>query len=590
MNMQCQCETTKIKKRWILKVAWTFFIPLMALWPVYPSDASELTVEELYAMTAPEVVLVIGMAGKKVGSGTGSIIRKDGMVLTNAHVVLDKDTGAPYEKLIVTLKPEKLTGDFKEDLKRSYQVRVVAVNSDLDLALLQMSQPPEDLPIMKFGDSEKVRIGAAVIAIGHPEQGGLWTLTTGAISAIRANLGDVSGKHAFQTEASLNRGNSGGPLINKSGHQIGVNVSVARVAADGFPITDINFAIQSAVAKNWMAQKGVNVEYAQVAALVKQPEELTKQPQVPKVETQPEGTHTPGPQKEETGIEKETEPSASTPPLTTKKEQPKAPPLPPKRPYSKDQLNQWFSQTEQSLEDMADEMRRNIFKRKSHRYPGGGARLEEKGVPQRQMAGAPALISQLGQRPKVMTISNEMVGEPPEHQLDCSVYETKSIGLTVGFKVGSLLFNAGPEVGVTHRSGVAWNKVVHGTIARYVELCNRYNAGMVTPWEYEARLEEIEGLYKEAMELEAKLFEVTRQRSRSGFDELDREVGRTHASPTPEEAELEQKVVSLASRIEQLKPIRRTLEPSKPCPPPDMLGGIGAKKESKENCSGRRNK
>jgi len=176
------------------------------------------------------------------------------------------------------------------------------------------------------------------------------------------------------------------------------------------------------------------------------------------------------------------------------------------------------------------------------------------------------------------------VGEPPEEQLDCTVYETKSVGLTVGFKAGNFLFSVGPEVGVTYQSGVAWNKVVHGTIARYVELCNRYNAGMVNKAEYEVRLHEIERLYKEAQELEAKLFDATRQRSRSASSELDRELGRLHSTMSPNQTELEESVEGLARRIEQLQPIGRPLKPKKPCPLPDMLGAPGAKPDPEQKC------
>ena len=185
-------------------------------------------------------------------------------------------------------------------------------------------------------------------------------------------------------------------------------------------------------------------------------------------------------------------------------------------------------------------------------------------------------------------VRTERVGEPPENELDCTVYETQSIGFSVGLKAGSFLFGVGPEVGVTYRTGVVWDKVVHGTIARYVELCNRYNTGMVTKAEYETRLGEIERLYKEALELEAKLLDATRQRSRSGFDELDREIGSRHTRETADDAELESKVEGLARRIQQLEPIGRPLKPKKPCPPPDMLGAPGAKPDPKEGCERRR--
>lgn len=161
-------------------------------------------------------------------------------------------------------------------------------------------------------------------------------------------------------------------------------------------------------------------------------------------------------------------------------------------------------------------------------------------------------------------------------KLDCSVYETKETNFGVGFKVGQFIFKVGPEVNFTHRTGVAWDKVVHGTIARYVELCNRYNAGLVTKAEYEDRLREIEALYKETQEMEAKLYEATRQRAKAAGHELDEALGRKSvASQTQTNAGLEASVEQLAERIEQLEPIGRPLKPKRPCAPPDMLGAPG---------------
>ena len=112
---------------------------------------------------------------------------------------------------------------------------------------------------LNFSDSDLVSIGDPVLAIGHPEQGGLWTLTTGTISSHRMNYGNVSGKNVFQTEASLNRGNSGGPLIDGLGQIIGINSMISRRAEDGLAITGINFSIKSRVAVNWLDSIGVQI-------------------------------------------------------------------------------------------------------------------------------------------------------------------------------------------------------------------------------------------------------------------------------------------------------------------------------------------
>jgi serine protease Do len=99
-----------------------------------------------------------------------------------------------------------------------------------------------------------------VVAIGHQEQGGLWTLTTGVISAEVDNFNCVKGKQVFHTETGLNRGNSGGPLLDGEGWMIGVNTAIARVASDGLPITSIGFSLKSSVARPWLREQGVGFE------------------------------------------------------------------------------------------------------------------------------------------------------------------------------------------------------------------------------------------------------------------------------------------------------------------------------------------
>ncbi len=96
---------------------------------------------------------------------------------------------------------------------------------------------------IEFADSERVVVGDQVYVIGHPEQGGLWSLTSGVISAYRQDHGSVPGKNLFQTDASINRGNSGGPLLDDNGNMVGINALIARKAPDGLTITDVNYSI-----------------------------------------------------------------------------------------------------------------------------------------------------------------------------------------------------------------------------------------------------------------------------------------------------------------------------------------------------------
>ena len=134
---------------------------------------------------------------KKAGHGAGIIMTSAGDIVTNAHVVLDYDTGKPYHWLTVFLKPEEITGDAENDFSLGFQVDVVAIDQKQDLALLRMKRAPAGLVVVPVGDSEKVPVGTNVAAIGHPGGAGLWTLTAGTISNKRRN-GDVD---IFQTDA-----------------------------------------------------------------------------------------------------------------------------------------------------------------------------------------------------------------------------------------------------------------------------------------------------------------------------------------------------------------------------------------------------
>src|SRR5215510_15594238 len=126
--------------------------------------AGDLTPREIYESSSPAVVMIIGYSssGHRGSGGTGSIIQQDGLVLTNAHVVIEEHTGQPYPRLTIYLKPERVTGDRKTDLSRSAKAHVVAVSEPLDLALLKLDGPPGPFPVLALDDSYKVEIGDRV--------------------------------------------------------------------------------------------------------------------------------------------------------------------------------------------------------------------------------------------------------------------------------------------------------------------------------------------------------------------------------------------------------------------------------------------
>jgi serine protease Do len=217
---------------------------------------------EVYQKTSKSVVLIVsGEGGGENMVGAGSVVTPDGHIITNAHVVIDKDTGRPYKLVRVFIKPEEVTGDMQHDLVNRYKAKVIAYDSDLDLALVQAYDLPSDVLPVALANPRDIMIGEEVVAIGHPEQGGLWTLTYGRISGQIANQGDVRGKDVYQTDTSVNRGNSGGPLLDRRGYIVGVNTNIARVGAGNLPITGVNFALKSGVVENWLADEGYKVAY-----------------------------------------------------------------------------------------------------------------------------------------------------------------------------------------------------------------------------------------------------------------------------------------------------------------------------------------
>jgi hypothetical protein len=168
-------------------------------------------------------------------------------------------------------------------------------------------------------------------------------------------------------------------------------------------------------------------------------------------------------------------------------------------------------------------------------------------------------------------------GEPPSEKLNCRVYDKKTSNIGLAFKVANFLFKAGPEISYDAQQGVNWDRTVQSFIVRYVELCERYNAGLVTKADYDQRLNQMEGIYREAQQIESKLFEGTRNRAKESLNELDEMMGRKQPpSEGPAQAgAMDDAINRLAGKIEGMEPIGTALKPVKPCAPPDMLGAPG---------------
>ncbi|MHB9879629.1 Do family serine endopeptidase [Pacificimonas sp. ICDLI1SI03] len=144
--------------------------------------------------------------------GSGFIISPDGYVVTNNHVVTARTGDDPVDTITVTLGDE-----------REFEAKVIGRDPLSDLALLKVDG--EDLPYVRFGTSDSVRVGDWVVAIGNPfGLGG--TVTAGIVSALHRNISAGQYDRFIQTDASINQGNSGGPMFDLSGNVIGINTAI----------------------------------------------------------------------------------------------------------------------------------------------------------------------------------------------------------------------------------------------------------------------------------------------------------------------------------------------------------------------------
>lgn len=184
-----------------------------------------------------------GTQKQEVGGGTGFIVSEDGLILTNKHVVLDEEA----EYTVFTNDGKKFTA------------KVLARDPVQDLAIIKINQDgalnnkgefgPDIFPIVKLGDSQNLQIGQTVIAIGNALGEFRNTVSSGVISGLGRTV-SASGEGGFtetlediiQTDAAINKGNSGGPLLNLKGEVIGINTAMAEQAQSiGFAIP-INYA------------------------------------------------------------------------------------------------------------------------------------------------------------------------------------------------------------------------------------------------------------------------------------------------------------------------------------------------------------
>lgn len=208
-----------------------------------------------------------GTEKREVGGGTGFIVTSDGLIITNKHVVDDEE--AEYTVLM------------NDETK--YEAKVLARDPVNDIAVLKINK--NNLPVIKLSDSDKLRVGQTVIAIGNALGEFRNTVSVGIVSGLKRNITASSayGKSeeltdVIQTDAAINPGNSGGPLLNLAGEAIGINVAVVRGSENiGFaiPINEVKNVLESVKKYGKIVRPWLGVRYVMINRSLKEKNNLS---------------------------------------------------------------------------------------------------------------------------------------------------------------------------------------------------------------------------------------------------------------------------------------------------------------------------
>jgi S1-C subfamily serine protease len=236
-------------------------VRMRAVGPAAPLEAEESHTIQVFERTAPSVVYIVNSAlyrqlfSRNVyevpqGAGSGFVWSQAGYIVTNFHVVYNADS------LTVVLADQT-----------EHEARVVGVDPDHDLAVVQIQVAKEKLSPVTVGSSHDLRVGQKVLAIGNPF--GLdHTLTTGVVSALHRSIESMTKRtieNVIQTDAAINPGNSGGPLLDSGGRLIGINTMIVSPSGAfsgiGFavPVDTVNEIVPQLIQQGRVIRAGIGV-------------------------------------------------------------------------------------------------------------------------------------------------------------------------------------------------------------------------------------------------------------------------------------------------------------------------------------------
>ena len=229
--------------------------------PATPREADETHSIQIFERAAPSVVFIVNSALSRrlfsrnvyevpQGAGSGFVWNEEGYIVTNFHVVYNADS------MTVVLADQT-----------EHEARVVGVDPDHDLAVLQIRAPKEKLSPIILGSSHDLKVGQKVLAIGNPF--GLdHTLTTGVVSALHRSIDSMTNRtieNVIQTDAAINPGNSGGPLLDSGGRLIGINTMIVSPSGAfsgiGFavPVDTINEIVPQLIQVGRIRRAGIGI-------------------------------------------------------------------------------------------------------------------------------------------------------------------------------------------------------------------------------------------------------------------------------------------------------------------------------------------